>query len=289
MAAPLLPTSIERATEAHAKGNRLVKDAWALYAGHRTQLTQLIIDAAPPAPGQLVLLGAGYCNDVDLEVLATHFATIHLVDIDAAALAGARQRAPAALRPRLMCHAPVDLTGLLSQLDRWKRSPPTTHELDAAIDRGVGVAAQGLPLGQVDVVASCCALTQLSWGLSLTLGDDHFALADLRRAVMIIHARTMAAVLRPGGTAVIATDIISSDHFPLEDLPPDTDLSTLVERVIVESRYYAGANPRLLGQVLRKDPVLAPAFEPARKLPPWLWTGRMNRTYLVYALALTRR
>lgn len=289
MAPPRPPSALQRATQAHAEGNALIKDGWELYAAHREQLMRVLLDAAPAQPGRVVLLGAGYCNDVDLESLGERFSTIHLVDIDADALAGARERAPAALRPRIVLHAPVDLTGLLAALDGWKGGAPSAKALEAAIAEGAAIATRGLPVGEADLVASCCVLTQLSWCLALNLGEQHPALPELRRALMVIHGRTLASLTRPGGTALVATDVISSDRYPLEDLPPDTDLAAVLDQVIVESRYYAGANPRLLGQVLRKDPVLAQAFAPARKLAPWLWPGRLERTYLVYALSLARR
>jgi hypothetical protein len=99
----------------------------------------------------------------------------------------------------------------------------------------------------------------------------------------------MAALARAGGRALLVTDVVSTESYPLDELPPGTDLGAVLDLVITESRFFAGANPRTLGQVLRKDPVLAEAFGPAERLPPWLWEGRLGRTYLVYALSLPRR
>ena len=58
-------------------------DDWTLYAEHRAHLTDVLLGSTVKAGGKLCLLGAGHCNDVDLERLAATFAEIHLVDIDA--------------------------------------------------------------------------------------------------------------------------------------------------------------------------------------------------------------
>src|SRR5450432_2426587 len=45
-------------------------DDWALYADHRAHFTEAIVASASRAGGRLCVLGAGKCNDVDLERLA---------------------------------------------------------------------------------------------------------------------------------------------------------------------------------------------------------------------------
>ena len=63
------------------------------FRGHRQQLTALILQTAPAAPsGRLCVLGAGNAYDLELEALLAAFAEVHLVDIDAHALARARTR-----------------------------------------------------------------------------------------------------------------------------------------------------------------------------------------------------
>jgi hypothetical protein len=283
------PTSFATALETHVKGNRLGAETWDLYARHRAHVMRALLAAAPAEPGTLVLLGAGNCNDVDLAALSARFNRIHLVDLDAAALGRARDRAPAGVRARITLHAPIDLTGLLARLDDWARARPPLAEVQAAIAPAVDGITRGLPVGDADVVASCCALTQLSWSLTVNVGEEHPAIGDLRTAMMTIHLRTLAALARGGGTALVLSDVLSNRTYPLDELPGDADLQALFERVVAENRFYAGSNPRLIGQLLRRDPVLSSAFAPARSLAPWLWTGQLDRTYLVYGLALERR
>src|SRR5690606_24325663 len=63
--------------ERQLRANRSTQHQWDTFESHREALTSRIVDSAPR--GTLCLLGAGNCNDVDLERLARHFDAIHLV------------------------------------------------------------------------------------------------------------------------------------------------------------------------------------------------------------------
>src|SRR5260370_41422910 len=105
------------------------RDDWHLYAEHRAPVTAAIVKSAAGEGARLCLLGAGRCNDVDLEQLLLTFAEIHLVDIDKSALAQAVARHDPAVRARLHVHAPVDLSGLTEKrLKKWQRRPPSLEE-----------------------------------------------------------------------------------------------------------------------------------------------------------------
>src|SRR5262245_18068268 len=107
----------ERAANIEGRGS------WSLYATHRTRLTAAILDL-PPGDGRIALLGAGNCNDLDLAGIAASYRDVHLVDVDAAALAGAIARCDPTVRARLHPHAPVDLSALMAVLDRLPRPSP---------------------------------------------------------------------------------------------------------------------------------------------------------------------
>jgi hypothetical protein len=284
------PSSVTAVADMHAKGNRSAKDDWALYGAHRARLTAAIAAAAGDDGGTLCLLGAGNCNDVELPVLGERFAELHLVDIDTAAITRARERQAPELRRRVTLHGGVDLTGLLTRIDRWKSKPPDPAAYEQAIAPAVEEITRGLPAGRADVVVSCCLMSQLGWSLEIALGEGHPAGADLRLTMMAVHLRTLAALCRPGGMVLLVCDIVSSELYPLDELPPDTDLRKLADELIPPQQVvYAGANPVLVSRTLRRDPVLKEAFEAPTVLDPWLWTGQFERTYLVYPQRLLRR
>lgn len=280
---------VEAVADLHKRGNRRSRGAWELYEGHRARLTESLLALAPAhGQGRLVLLGAGNANDVDLESLCARYAAIQLVDLDDDAVAAARERLPAARKPQVTIGPCVDLTGMLADADRWARRALDPEARSELIDEASRQAVAALPLAAADVVASCCTLTQLSWSLAAALGADHPALPRLRAALVATHVRTLAALLRPDGVALLASDLFSSEEYPLDELPPDVDLRLVLARAIEDGRYFAGANPHVLDDVLMNDPVARAAFEPARWLPPWLWRVRPDQLFLVFALILRR-
>jgi hypothetical protein len=303
---PAPSSAFSRVSQMHTRGNQRSRDDWELYRGHRERLTALLdgLGARLAGTGSLVLLGAGNCNDVDLPALATRFSEIHLVDIDAGAIERARQRQPPEVRERIATHGNVDLTGLLPRMDRWRKTPPDAAALEQAVTEGTAEILRQLPPGRADLAVSCCLMSQLGWSLETALTperppsgdtrataeDEPVASVDLRLATIAVHLRTLAALCRSGGAALLAADIISSDLYPLDELPPDADLKALAARLIPEQQVvYAGANPLLVARVLRRDRVAKESFAPLEVLDPWLWTGQFDRIYLVYPQLLPRR
>ena len=258
-------------------GRRAEKD-WALYAAHRARLSELVRASAGKRPGRLCVLGAGNCNDLDLAALAEVFTEIHLCDIDGKALARAVARQPASVRPRLRRHE-VDLSGLPARrLARWKRIPPTGAELDAAANAALD-AILGRFDGPFDVVASTCVLTQMAFALRTSLGERHPALEPIRFALMRTHLSTLVGLTAGGGAALFASDLVSSSSYALDDLPPERPLMEVMRDVVDSGAGYFAANPELVAGLLGE--VGTPEL-----LDPWLWTGPLERTYLVYALRL---
>jgi hypothetical protein len=283
--------SLATIAEMNTRANRQARDDWDLFTSHRARLTEVIGALAPAAAGgTLALLGAGNCNDVDLLALTERFGEVHLVDIDPAGLERARQRQPAEVRRRLVAHGGVDLTGVLGRADRWKTHPPDARALAQAVSEGAAALGQTLAGLRCDVAVSCCLLSQLGWCIEVALGADHPAIVDVKIAVIGVHLHTLAALCRPGGAALLASDVISSDHYPLDELPPDTDVGALAERLLPQRELvYLSASPVLVARTLRQDPLLREAFAAPEARPPWLWTGRLGRTYLVYPQLLRRR
>ncbi len=225
------------------------------------------------------MLGAGACNDLDLAALVGDdtFTEVHLVDIDDKALARAVARQEAPVRARLHRHGDIDLAGLSTRrLARWRRAPPDAAELDATAAATLDGLLARLP-GPFDVVVSACVLTQMAFALREALGERHPALEPARHALVRAHLSTLVSLVDAGGTALFVTDLVSSSFYPLAELPADADLEQVVRDVVASRAGYYAANPALVTSFLAE----AGAVEP---LPPWLWTGPLARTYLVYAL-----
>jgi hypothetical protein len=280
------PGLFDRAQRAEQRGNKDIRDLWQRYAGHRQQVTAAILALAPPGGGRVLLLGAGNANDLDLELLAARFDEVHLVDIDAAALARATGRQTPAVRARLRSHAPVDLSGLYQQLARWDVAP--APPLPTLVDAGAAAVLKQLPAG-FDVVASCCVLSQMSWALEQLLTPDDSTLAQLQQALLRIHLRTLLALIQPAGAALLVADQVSTEAYPLDELPPGEDLGALAARLASTRVTYPVCNPELVRQMLHRDPQLAAVGQPLELGVPWLWDGPKEQSYLVLPMVLRRR
>ncbi|HEX3694997.1 MAG TPA: hypothetical protein VH374_06365 [Polyangia bacterium] len=236
---------------------------------------------------RLCLLGAGRCNDVDLNALLASFSEIHLVDIDAAALNAAVGRVPASARQRLPRHAPVDLSGLSHRLTAWKKKPPTLTEIQTNSTATVAANVAHLP-GPFDVVVSACMLTQMSFHLSDVLDQQHPMLGAIRQALLVAHLGTLLELTAPGGEAMLICDLTSSSFYPLDDRPAGGDLRATMDDVLAKNAFYVSANPTLIRRLLRREDGLRGRGGEPTLIDPWLWTGGPQRTYLVYGLRIKR-
>jgi len=261
----------------------------ASFAEHRARLTREIAERAPASGrGRLCLLGAGNANDVDLELLAKRFAEVHLVDLDRDAVGRAIARVPAARRAQLVPHAPVDASGLFDRLEAWSAAPPDAAALDGAVAEAVTRVAGALP-GPFDVVASCGLLTQLQLVLLQVVGDSNPRFAELRTALNRAHVRTLGALLAPGGVAVLATDLTSSEIYPpLIHVDATVDLGKLMIDLLAAGSFIYAAHPGQLSSEMRRDPALKQAFAVRFPIGPWIWRNGPTQALLVYALEIKR-
>jgi hypothetical protein len=246
-----------------------------------------VLALAPARGGRLCLLGAGNCNDVDLAVLARRFDGIHLVDLDAGALARAEKRQDDDIRAKLRLHAPVDLGGLLRETERWRKTPPTLAQVEAAIAPAVQAIVAAVP-GPFEVVASCCVLTQIGHGITSILGPQHPNLGDAHTAAAAVHLRVLAGLLATGGRGLLVTDLVSTETYPLEELAPGRDLKELVADLVRAGNHFKGVNPLALSRLLRRDAVLSQQVADIQPIDPWLWRAVQARTFLVNGFVFRR-
>jgi hypothetical protein len=236
--------------------NRASAHAWEAYAHHRARVTEVILDRSSAQADRLVVLGAGNCNDLDLTRLAPRFAEIHLVDIDAAALARAAARQNERVKEALRLHGQLDVGTLV------RRRVPA--------------------LESADTVVSAAVLSQLI----STAVDEGRAPGELLE-VRDSHLRTMSELLRPGGAGVLITDVVSSDTCPELRTTRDDQLPALLTRTIGTANFFTGCNPFTIARRLGTDPAIR--AERIGVGNPWRWDLGDRRSHLVCAVTYRRR
>jgi hypothetical protein len=286
---------VEEQLEEQRTSNSSGLPHFAAFAEHREQVSRLIEAAGRRGralergrEGRACVLGTGNGYDLDLQGLLGVFDELHLVDIDAEALGRARQRAPECDRERLFAHAPLDLSGLFHELERWGQGHVTLPELVAAPSEGARRIARALP-GPFDVVASTCLLTQLQLSLLGVLGDQHRLFVALREVLTLTHLRTLAALTKPGGVALLVTDLCEGSVFPPGRPKNDADVEPLMQELLRLGHVIHSSHPALIRLPLSDDPVLLKAFDAAEQSAPWIWQNGPERRFLVYALTLPRK
>lgn len=280
-------SSARAGIEAQRISNQSALAHGASFAGHREKLTSIVSAGVSRDSGlRLGVLGAGNCHDLDLPKLAGVFREIHLVDIDQAAIEGARDRQDALVKARVFCHAPVDLSGLVDRLDRWKEMKVTPEEVMAHPADASRKVVESLP-GPFDVVLSACVLTQLQLFALEVLGGTHRLFEAVRQMVNLTHLRTLAQLITPHGKAILATDLISSKTYPLDKLEPGADLGKLMASLVAENNAIYAANPDLLVWMCREDPMLRRTVQASPPQDVWLWNNGPDLVFLVYAMEIT--
>jgi hypothetical protein len=264
-------TAQRRAVRDVAALNANAASLWEVYADHRNRLSRLC--SAVQRGDGLCVLGAGNCEDLDLPLLVREFGEVHLVDLDGEALARGVERLSESQRLRVVTHAGLDLTGMLHRIDQLADGVPG----DAALaDLGAtAAAALARTIGRTfDVVLSDCLVSQLPMPFRDALLLDGDEWQRLLIALDRTHFATMAALARPGGTGVIACDVLSSHEQPglLQYASPATwdALGTALAQQIGRGELALDPNPSQLLALLQ-SPDLARLIERPRLTEPWTW------------------
>jgi hypothetical protein len=277
--------------EAQVQANLSALGHYADFLEHRWHLTNIALAAAPASgAATLCILGAGNCFDLDLAGLAERYQEIHLVDIDAQALARTIARHAESVRERLVAHAPIDVSGMLDRIERWRRFEITPQELMSHPENTALLLGQRLQL-QFDVVLSACMLSQMQLSLLNVLTDRHRLFEAIRRTLTLTHFRTLAALTRPGGCSVFATD--ASADVPARstgaEVAPAVDCAALLAQLTRKGRVFDFSDPAMLAELWNDDPVLRSAFEAWDVSDAWIWDNGPETRFLVYASCLRRR
>lgn len=274
------------AIEEQRASNRSGASYFQAFENHRRHLTALVIGRTPAGSSErLCVLGAGNLNDLEIGRLLEHFAEVHLVDLDRAALDRSLERVPAELRSRCVPHAPVDVGGMLEKLERWAALRVTQEELIRHPESVAHSVTEALG-GPFSVVVSACLLTQIQFSTLQVLGDRHPLFEAVRLTATVTHFRLLNRLIAPGGRGVFAADLTSNQTYPLDRLPPDADLRAVYAELLKTNNVIYVSHPEVIRLLSNEDPVLARGLELRGPVDVWLWNNGPSRVFLVYALEL---
>ncbi len=228
----------------------------------------------PAAGRELLVLGAGNANDIDLSALGERFESIHLADIGGHACQSAAEQA----RVETIVHE-LELTGLVDRLPSWKEEPPQPKVLRAITEQASREVGKRLP-GPFDVVTSAGLLSQIVLSALEVLGRDHVAFGPASVSLVVAHLRLALGLLRPGGTLVLAVDTAPRPPAFFDQLGDDADLS----KALVELEAIGQCIPATeVGFVVSVLKHLAPGAA-VTMAEPWVWRIGQDRSSLVYGL-----
>lgn len=278
---------MNRIADEQKRQNDQSRGRWDRYAPHRDRVTRLLTDAAPPNR-RLCVLGAGNSNDLDLPALLQAYAQVHLVDLDATALQSGLDSQGCGDTGRVRLYGNVDLTFIA---DRLALGTPERPLSDAELDICARTMAAHPPLdvpSPFDTVASVCLLTQLMQCVGLSLGERHPRFVETIMRLRAQHLALLLDLVRPGGTAVLVLDFVSSKTCPELPQVPEASLFDKAVELISRRNFFTGANPFIIGQLFESDAALAPLVDRVQTTAPWLWDFG-PRVYLVSAIVIRRR
>ena len=195
-------------------------------SAHRDKVMNLLIQ--PEASGNIALLAAGNCNDIDLSTLVRVYDQVTLVDLDERSLVAAANRLPVPKPLNLQIRAPVDLGGFTTVRDVRGR------EHLGPVDAEVLAKLRAKEISDVpfDVVASLCLLTELIVPIAEHIGPQDPKCLELVQFERCVHLNLLINLLRPGGQAFLISDLVSTDTAPGLFSTPREQLTQQMYRLV---------------------------------------------------------
>ena len=275
----------------YQKRNEENRDLLESFQSHREKVMQLIIETATQLlqdesakMPSVALLGAGNCLDVDLNRLQERFLTVHLVDVDGDSIAMAASESANPAQCEL--HAPFDIASPLMSLTRQDFEATNTEAMAAALQ---ALSAENIanPIVEADVVVSLCLLSELVETLSGIIGENHTAFPNALKAVRIGHLRRMLNMLRPGGVAILISDVVSSVTAPELADAKESELPDLVQKLVTARNFFSGTNPATVLAELNLLTKTAGGPESVHTIDPWKWQLG-ERAFAVYGMRIQK-
>ena len=267
-------------TEQQLVRNRDCRNSWQRYAEHRHQVMKLLCDNVENDCQSICIWGAGNANDLDLNRLLEVFSEVHLVDLDQEALRFAVEQQSLLKTPTVVLHGGVDLLGITKFTDAFPATEPNTADVDRLLKHFRVLTPP--PCQPCDVVASVCLLSQLIETIASLVGAGHPRLPELITAVRCHHLQRLLQATRPGGRAILITEILSSDTFPTLPAIPEASLRNALSQQINMRNFYTGLNPAILESLAEREPSIGRLCNGIAAHPPWRWDFG-PRTYAVAA------
>lgn len=257
---------------------------WPRYAGHRNQLMRRIRELHRSEPQTICILGAGSCADLDLQELGRMFAEIHLADIDLQKVCKGLAEQQADQLPGLVIHAPYDVTGVNERLAEWSEQSPAETEIEKLI---LQISSPPSLPGCYDLVVSACLMSQLFLPAKKCLISQEFRNRILF-AVRKQHLLTLLAMTKPGGTALLVSDVAAFETEQDFSTAEDLELQETMLEMIRRKNFFTGTNPVAILNEIKRSPEISSAISELNYFPPWLWQMFEDRVYIVYAITLQK-
>lgn len=261
--------------EQQKQRNRATQDNWEASHEHREKIASLIRPLAEQN-ASLCVLGFGNGNDFDLSQACEKFRSVLLVDIDQEAMqAGIRAQLDISQNAADPNSADIqtrelDLCGFTHLFADDMAEDGAASEKAAAIIAKANSYEPSLPKNSFDVVISTCLLSQLFDGLAAAVPLSPNELLPVLQAARRQHLRTIVDACRPGCTAWLITDFVSSTTAP-ELLDKTASLARLVPRLMQTGNFFTGLNPAVILHELTTLPEFSASVLQARCDHVWRW------------------
>lgn len=273
--------------EGEVRFNKASRPNWDQGTTHRNLITGYLTDLATSSGRRLCVLGAGNCNDLDLQKLSQVYSEIHLVDLDESALRYGVEFQSVSENPAISLHV-LDVTGVGDRLAALKSEPDQRESELGEIIASLSESQElNLPC-PFDVVCSTCILSQLILQVVHAVGETHPQFEALMVAVREQHFRTVLDLIDEGGAGLIISDFVSSESAAdLKDVP-DFQFTQYLSQLLSSRNFFHGVHPGLLLAQLTGKTILAKLVQDVEMLPPWRW-DLGTRQYAVAAVRFHRR
>lgn len=270
------------------KNNSVIwPELWSAFSAHRQEITKLLTSIAPRRNGSLAVWGAGRTTDLDLISLQQQYATIDLLDLEPSITREAMTQRGFDDQHNVTVQQAMDLSGLNEHWDQF-RPRPSESSLEKIREACGNVELQ---LGQYDVVASTCLLSQILRQWYDCMKESGISLADeslygTLRTIRERHIELLLEHTAPGGTALLISDMTTSEALPAM-LQGNADLSELVKNDVVRGNHLHGLNPQMIAEFAR-TPKITSMLRGFQVSAPWVWNS-IEMQYLCLAFKFDKK